>query len=237
VPNEIIETIRSDYDRLAREYARHVSGELDHKPIDRQFLDRFAEQVRGKGKVCDLGCGPGHVARYLHQQGVAVFGLDLSPGMVNEARVLNPDIQFSEANMLALDLHDEALGGLVAFYAIVNLPGASLPLAFAEMARVLKPNGHLLLSFHVGDETIPVSELWGVEISMEFRLLNPKLIADYLTEAGLIVEELIERPPYAPEVEYQSRRAYVFARKTPSKHIRGIALTEPEDSGSVFRSL
>jgi ubiquinone/menaquinone biosynthesis C-methylase UbiE len=136
--------------------------------------------------------------------------------MVNEARSLNPDIQFSEANMLALELHDEALGGLVAFYAIVNLPEASLPLAFAEMARVLEPNGLLLLSFHVGDETIPVSELWGIEISMKFRLLNPKRIADYLTKAGLIVEELIERPPYAPEVEYQSRRAYVFARKTPS---------------------
>ena len=102
MPNEIIETIRSDYDRLAREYARHVSGELDYKPLDRQLLDRFSDQVRGKGKVCDLGCGPGHVARYLHQQGVPVFGLDLSPGMVNEARGLNPDIQFSEANMLAL---------------------------------------------------------------------------------------------------------------------------------------
>jgi ubiquinone/menaquinone biosynthesis C-methylase UbiE len=149
----------------------------------------------------------------LHRQDVAVFGLDLSPGMVEQARLLNPGIQFAEGNMLALDLPDEALAGLVAFYAIVNLAVESLPLAFAEMTRVLKPNGLLLLSFHDGDETIPVSELWSIAISMEFRLLNPKLIADHLTNAGLIVEELIERPPYAPEVEYQSRRAYIFARK------------------------
>ena len=213
VTDESTQTIRSDYDRLAREYAHHIAGELDQKPLDRQLLDRFALQVAREGSVCDLGCGPGHVASYLHRQGVAIFGLDLSPGMVDVARALNPDMQFSVGNMLALHLHDDALAGLVAFYAIVNLPEALLPLAFAEMARVLKPNGLLLLSFHVGDETIQVSELWGIAISMEFRLLNPKLIVGHLTKAGLIVEELIERPPYAPGVEYQSRRAYIFARK------------------------
>ncbi len=31
--------------------------------------------------------------------------------------------------------------------------------------------------------------------------------------AGFAIEEVIEREPYAPEVEYQSRRAYIFARK------------------------
>ena len=34
-----------------------------------------------------------------------------------------------------------------------------------------------------------------------------------LEAAGLVVEDVIERKPYAPDVEYQSRRAYVFARK------------------------
>jgi len=34
--------------------------------------------------------------------------------------------------------------------------------------------------------------------------------------AGLSVEEMIEREPYAPEVEYQSGRAYIFARKPGS---------------------
>jgi len=34
--------------------------------------------------------------------------------------------------------------------------------------------------------------------------------------AGLAVEKMIEREPYAPEVEYQSRRAYIFAQKPGS---------------------
>ncbi|HET6218015.1 MAG TPA: class I SAM-dependent methyltransferase, partial [Acidobacteriaceae bacterium] len=51
-----------------------------------------------------MGCGPGHVARYLRNAGVTVFGLDLSTGMLEQARQLNPDISFREGNMLALEL-------------------------------------------------------------------------------------------------------------------------------------
>ena len=63
------ELIRS-YDRVAAEYAAQLAGELAHKPFDREWLDRFAARVRGRGLACDVGCGPGHVARYLNDQGV-----------------------------------------------------------------------------------------------------------------------------------------------------------------------
>jgi 2-polyprenyl-3-methyl-5-hydroxy-6-metoxy-1,4-benzoquinol methylase len=66
------------YNRLADEYVRRIYGELEHKPLDRQLLDRFAVRVKGTGSVCDLGCGPGHVARYLHEHGAHVYGIDLS---------------------------------------------------------------------------------------------------------------------------------------------------------------
>ena len=53
---------------------------------DRQLLDRFAASVQDRGPVCDLGCGPGHVARYLSERKVQVCGVDLSPEMVKRAR-------------------------------------------------------------------------------------------------------------------------------------------------------
>jgi 2-polyprenyl-3-methyl-5-hydroxy-6-metoxy-1,4-benzoquinol methylase len=76
--DQMIENVQDGYDRVAAEYARRIFGELEHKPLDRQLLDRFAAMVQGRGQVCDLGCGPGHVARYLHERGVQVMGLDLS---------------------------------------------------------------------------------------------------------------------------------------------------------------
>ena len=66
IMNQEFKDIQDSYDRVAAEYIKRISGELKHKPLDRQLLDRFAARVQGFGTVCDLGCGPGHVARYLH---------------------------------------------------------------------------------------------------------------------------------------------------------------------------
>ncbi len=209
---EITDSIRKSYDALADEYSRRIYYELEAKPLDRELLDRFAKQVAG-GKVCDMGCGPGHVARYLRERGVDVFGLDLSPLMLEQARRLNPDIQFVEGNMMELDLPDGCLAGIASFYAIVNIPKSSLLAVFREMRRVLKEGGLLLLAFHTGDRVIQERELWGRSISMEFYLFDPVVISGYLEESGLEIEEIVERAPYAPEVEYQSHRAYIFARK------------------------
>jgi len=206
-------SIRESYDRLAEEYARRIFNELQHKPLDRELLDRFAAALAGRGDICDMGCGPGHVTRYLRDAGATVFGLDLSPQMLERARRLSPDIFFREGNMLALGLQDGSLAGIAAFYAIVNIPHKSLPLVFREMARVLQPGGLLLLAFHVGDETIHENELWGQPIAMDFFLFQTSAIRHHLENAGLAIEEIIERGPYAPEIEYQSQRAYIFARK------------------------
>jgi SAM-dependent methyltransferase len=210
--NDPTNSIRESYDRLAEEYARRIADELQHKPLDRELLDRFAQQTTGRGEVCDMGCGPGHVARYLRDAGASVFGLDLSPGMLEQARKLNPDISFREGNMLALDILDGALAGIAAFYAIVNIPKLSLPVVFREIQRVLQPGGLLLLAFHTGNEVLHEDELWGQKISMDFLLLQPSEIRVDLEVAGFTIEEVVEREPY-PDVEYPSRRAYIFARK------------------------
>jgi SAM-dependent methyltransferase len=214
--DDTVRIIREDYDRLAEEYARHIADELQHKPLDRQLLDRFAAELKGRGEICDMGCGPGQVARYLHDRGASVFGLDLSPGMLDQARKLNPNISFREGNMLGLEIPDGSLAGIAAFYAIVNLPKESLVGVFREMQRVLKPGGLLLLAFHIGDEILHEDELWGKKISMNFLLLQTSDIRHWLEQAGLVIEEVIERGPY-PAVEYPSRRAYIFARKPVSR--------------------
>jgi SAM-dependent methyltransferase len=210
---QLTTSIRDNYNRLADEYATHLFGELKNKPLDQELLNRFASEVRGRGEICDMGCGPGQVTRYLHDAGVTAFGLDLSPGMLEQARRLNPDLRFSEGNMLALELEDRSLLGITAFYAIVNLPEESLPVVFQEMHRVLRPGGLLLLAFHVGDQIVQVQEMWGQPVAMEFFFFQPSAIRRYMEAAGLEIEEIVERGPYAPEVEHQSQRAYIFARR------------------------
>lgn len=209
----VTKSVGENYDCIADEYARRLFHELGKKPMDRELLSRFAAETAGRGPVCDMGCGPGQVARFLREAGAEVFGLDLSPGMVEEARRLNPDLTFLRGNMMALELKNDSLAGITAFYAIVNIAEESLPQVVAEMRRVLQPKGLLLLAFHTGGEVVRVGEMFGRPVAMDFFFYEPAVIAGMLEEAGLAVEEIVERGPYAPEVEHQSHRAYVFARK------------------------
>lgn len=206
--------LQSSYDRVAEAYAGQFFDELDKKPFDRKMLEWLAEKVKGAGQICDMGCGPGQIARYLHSLGVNVCGVDLSPEMVRQARRLSPELPFQQGDMLALtEVADEAYAGIAAFYSIIHIPRPSIVDALRELRRVLRPRGTLLVTFHIGQETVHRDELLGAEVSLDFHFHESAEMKDYLTAAGFELDEVIERDPYPPDVEYQSRRAYIFARK------------------------
>lgn len=210
--------VRASYDRVAGEYARRIAGELAHKPLDRELLDRLADRVRGAGPVADLGCGPGHVARHLADRGVDAFGLDLSPAMVGQARELHPGVPFRVGDVTALDARDGAWAGAVAYYSLIHLPRVAVAGALREVARALRPGAPLLVAFHVGDETRRMDEWWGHPVRLDFVFFGVDEMAGYLREAGFAVEAVTEREPY-PDVEAPTRRAYLLAAKPVGAHV------------------
>jgi SAM-dependent methyltransferase len=212
-------SVRDSYDSAASAYADHLFTELEQKPLDRHLLNRFAEAVLGRGWVVDLGCGPGHVAKYLRQQGVSVIGVDLSAEMIRVAGQLSPGIDFRVGGMCRLDFDDASLAGVVAFYSIVHFDSTEIGVVFREMRRVLRPGGLALVSFHIGDHVVHVEDLFGVSVSLDFRFHVPDQVIDALHRAQLHVMERVEREPYEG-VEYPSRRCYLFARAAEA--------TEPE---------
>jgi len=207
------EELQNSYDRVAENYAEQFRDEMDKKPFDRKMLDWLAEKVGDLGVICDMGCGPGQIARYLHSQGVEVCGVDLSPAMVRQAQGLNPDIPFERGDMLTLaDVADNSYGGIAAFYSIVHIPRRKMVRALQELKRVLCPKGVLLLTFHIGREIKHLDEFLDKEVSLDFFFFETEEVKDYLRTAGFEVEEAIERDPYPEGVEHQSRRAYIFAK-------------------------
>ena len=208
------ERTRASYDVVAEEYAARIYGELAGKPFDREWLEDFAQRTRPLGPVCDLGCGPGQIARYLQERGACCLGLDLSFGNLKQARRLNSGLEFVQGDMLALPFGEETLGGVAAFYSIIHLERDQVPLALSEMCRVLRSGGWLLLAFHLGTETLHEDELWGYAVNFDATLFTLAEVVQQAEKAGLAVERAVERDPYAPEVEYQSRRGYMLARRT-----------------------
>jgi SAM-dependent methyltransferase len=201
------------YDRVAEQYTEQFFGELGRKPFDRDLLDRYADTVRGHGKVCDLGCGPGHVARYLRARGVEVVGVDISPRMVEVARQLNPGIPFDQGDMRALDVPDSSLAGVVAFYSIIHLARSVVPRALDEMMRVLRPGGVALISVHGGEGELHADEFLGQTVSIDASLFQPPEMKTLAEGAGFKVEEVLSREPY--DFEFQSQRVYIWASRVP----------------------
>jgi SAM-dependent methyltransferase len=202
---------RESYDSAAKAYAEHLADELVHKPLDRHLLNRFAEETRGQGLVADFGCGPGHVARYLHEQGVQTIGTDLSLGMIEVATSLHPGLELRVDDMTRPDFADASLAGIVSFYSIVHFEAVELGAIFQQMRRVLAPGGLALVAFHIGDQVVHLDDLFGAPVSLDFRFHSPGQIVEALRQARLTVIEHTEREPYEG-VEYPSRRCYLLAR-------------------------
>ena len=117
--------------------------------------------------------------------------------------------------MLDLPYEDRSLAGLVAFYSIIHFDDEQLVQAFREMARVLRPGGVVTLAFHIGDEIVHREEWWDTPVDVNMRFLQPGRVTRLLRQAGLVdVRSVEERDPY-PEVEFNSRRAYIVAGPLP----------------------
>jgi SAM-dependent methyltransferase len=207
-----IKSLKAGYEEVADAYVEKIYGELAHKPLDRELLDAFAAELKSAGVVCDLGCGPGHLSRYLRDRGVDVMGLDLTEGMLAHARRLNPDIPFVQGDMTALTEPDGAWAGIVAFYSLIHVPHEEMADALRGLRRVLRGGAPLFMAFHLGDEHLHVEDLFGHRVSLDFFLYRSEEMSGHLRSAGFEVERVTERDPY-PDVEYPSRRSYILARR------------------------
>ncbi len=181
-----LDAVRASYDRVADRYVETGTGELAPHPWLRAALTAFAEEVRGRGPVLDVGCGPGHVTAYLAGLGVDVSGVDLSPRMVAHARRLHPGLRFEVASATDLPVDGARLGGVLGWWSLFNLPRDVLPGVLASFAAVLVPGGRVLVGTHVGDGDVVRTEAYGgVPVSWTTHLWRPDRLAALLADAGL----------------------------------------------------
>ena len=104
------EETRKSFDLAAEKYFELFKDEMKQKEYDRALL-----------VICDVGCGSGHVTRYLFDKGLNVFGIDISEKCIQIARRENPKMRFQVMDMARLDITDESLDGIVSFILLYTL--------------------------------------------------------------------------------------------------------------------
>jgi SAM-dependent methyltransferase len=205
-----LDRTRDSYDAVATDYADLLDDELDRKPLDRALLATFGELVAatGRTRVVDLGCGPGRVTAHLAALGLEASGIDLSPGMVAVARRRYPSLGFEVGDLRALDLPDGAVDGVAAWYSIVHTPTEELAQLFAEVRRILRPDGQLVLAFKAGTGCVRLTHAYDHPVSLEVHRHDPARVEDLLAGVGLTVHTRVVREPDAQE---STPQAYLLA--------------------------
>jgi ubiquinone/menaquinone biosynthesis C-methylase UbiE len=203
---------RAAYDTVAESYADLVRDELDGRHLEHGLLATFADRV-STGGVLEVGCGTGRIAHQLHRLGLDVAGIDLSPNMIEVAQREHPNLRFGVGSMEALDAGDSSLAGIVAWYSIIHTPPHQLSTIFAELHRVLVPDGLLLLAFQAGNERVRLEQAYGHSVSYDAYRLDPDAVAGMLVEANFEVDVRVHRAPMGYE---STSQAFLLARKRTS---------------------
>lgn len=220
--------IEEGYDRTAIEQARETTGNIEQDPVDRQILDQFIAKLRfDSGLICDLGCGPGQVARYFHDKGLQVVGVDLSAGMLREARKLSPDVRFVKADMRKLPFREGELAAIVGFLSLCHIPRWEVMSVLIGLQKSLQPLGSLLLTFHLGRGTFFRTESWGRRVSLQTTLFQSLELQNYLRSAGFKIEFTMEQR------NQWGARGYLWASKPDSKTSSALSLLDAVLTGSA----
>lgn len=203
--------VRASYDAVAASYADALSDELDSLPFERWLLDRVA--LEG-GPVVEVGCGPGHVTDYLATLGADATGIDLSPGMIAEARRRYPDGRYQVGDLRTLMRPTNADGwyAVLAWYSLIHLAASELQGAIEALVRPLRPDGLLVLALHAGNEVRSGTEWFGHEVDLQFVGHDPAEMVALLEQAGVVDVEWYRRGPVASRSE-TTERLYLLGRR------------------------
>jgi ubiquinone/menaquinone biosynthesis C-methylase UbiE len=151
----------------------------------------------------DAACGTGRHTEYLAARGHRVIGVDSSPDMLERARARVPEAEFHRGDLHQLPLPDDHVDLVVCALALTHV--ADLGPVLAELVRVLRPQGHLVIS-DVHHELVSLGSVPRVRTSDGRPGMLPAYrhrASDYLTAAlplGLRVRRCEEpRPPSGQE--------------------------------------
>ncbi len=197
------------------------------EPVAHDLLERLPA-----GPVLDAACGTGRHAAFLSERGRDVIGVDASDAMLARARAKLPEVDFRRGELAALPLADGEVAGAVCALALSHLP--EIGPAIAELARVLRPGGRLVVSNPHPFATAILG--WrAVFVDPEGRRSmipeHPHLHGNYIAafrDAGLAVRQCIEPPVSSEQARARARKHRIDAFEEALTGVPAVIVWEAE---------
>ena len=183
------ERVRKLYDTSAARYDRKITVP------ERLLFGSGRQWAAGQaaGRTLEVAAGTGRNLPY-YDDAVSLTAVDLSSAMLSLARqradALGRVVEFSVADAQALPFETAQFDTVVATLALCSIPDDRA--GVAEMTRVLKPGGRLVLLDHVRSPVAPVRAVQRVLEPLFLRLEADHLLREperRVAEAGLRIEQ------------------------------------------------
>lgn len=168
------------YNQMAKEYDDETVDFWERFP--RTFFDKFAELV--KGKILDVGSGPGRDGLLLKEKGLEVICLDASEEMVKLCK--EKGLESVVGDFIFMPFEDHSFDGAWAYTSLLHISKQDASNAFDEVRRVLKPDGILSLGLIEG-EVEEYRESSGVNMPRWFSFYTKEEVEKMLGDHGFKV--------------------------------------------------
>jgi len=168
-------------------------------PVTMRRIKATVELVETSGVVLDVGVGYGDIIPELLAKNPAVnyIGVDISEKMLRRLRSTYPDITFIDANLTPIErMADECADVILALEVLEHIPAPEILDFLAELRRLLKPNGSLIVSVPCGENlewiTYTCAHCGCLQnVNGHVRSYSPRLIEAELELAGFHASHII----------------------------------------------
>ncbi len=187
---------RGDEDAVrltATAYEADVSAFIElnaDRTVIAPMLDRLVGELDRGDLVTDLGCGPGWETAELQRRGFRVIGVDISSAMLSSASRAHAAASFTRGDVRQLPLATGRFSGAWACASFLHLPKPQLPLALAEVLRILVPGGVFECSVQSGEREVVEQRTQAFAQPRFYAHYQPEEWRSALEVAGLAVEHL-----------------------------------------------
>jgi ubiquinone/menaquinone biosynthesis C-methylase UbiE len=197
------------YDKNAEEYAK-----LTYQVTPDALLEQFISFLPTKPLVLDAGCSAGRDSSLLKEKGAVVTGLDISKGLLAQAKKRHPDIPFIEGSFLDLPFDDNSFDGVWSRASLVHLDRIEeLQQSLKEFYRVLKDKGvlHIYTREQTGEEKTALVSDKDTPHKRFFRYYTKDEMKKYLEELGFRIKEITSHDD--PHNRAEIKWLCIFAEK------------------------
>lgn len=163
-----VSKVAKAYAARASEYVERFGDIASASELDRQAILAWARGLTGP--IMDVGSGPGQWTHFLAQHGFDAQGIDPTPEFVASAQSRYPGTRFQKGSAEHLEVEDNTLGGILAWYSLIHVEPALIDIALTEFARSLRPAGSLAIGFFTGpalqpfQHAVSTAYYWPVEL-------------------------------------------------------------------------